>query len=137
MSGSLGVFKKDTEMQSEKRIFPRAKVSVSVQLTYDGGEETCQVTNVSMNGLFVETENVQKFSVGTMLKMHICIDSGRGARTINFEAQTMRIVDGGIGVQIKNMPAESFRQWRYMVMSAMQKPDTLDLEEPRFAVCDI
>ena len=124
-------------MESERRIFPRAEVSILAQLTYDGGEETCKITNVSMNGLFVETENVQKFSIDAPLKMHICIDSRRGARTINFEAQTMWIADGGIGIQIRNMPAESFRQWRYMVMRAMRKQDTLELEEPRFAICGV
>ncbi|MCK5114631.1 MAG: PilZ domain-containing protein [Phycisphaerae bacterium] len=121
-------------MESERRVFPRAKVSITAQLVHDGGEEACTVTNVSMNGLFVEVEKLERFPAETMLKMHICIDSPRGARSINFEAQVMRIVDGGMGVQIKNMPAESFRQWRYMVMSAMQKQDTLDLEEPRFTV---
>ena len=127
----------DTGMESERRIFPRAKVSISVQLTYDGGAESCQVRDVSMNGLFVETENVQKFSIGAPLKMHICIDSREAPETITFEAQTVRIADDGVGVQIRNMPAESFRLWREMVMWAMQKQDMLELEEPRFTICSV
>ena len=107
-------------MESEKRIFPGAKVSIQAWLTYDGGEESCKITDVSMNGFFVEIEDVQKFSVGTPLKIHLCIDSDERSRTMELEAETMRITDNGIGAQIRNIPEESFKQWRCMVIQAME-----------------
>ena len=107
-------------MESEKRIFPGAKVSIPAWLAYDGGEENCEITDVSMNGFFVEIENVQKFSIGTTLKMHLCIDSDEGSITMEFEAEAMRITDNGIGAQIRDIPAESFGRWRCMVMQAME-----------------
>jgi len=107
-------------MESGKRLFPGAKVSIPAWLTYDDGEGSCEVTDVSMNGLFVETENAQEFSIGTMLKINFCIDSAEGSEAFDFEAEAMRITDDGIGAQLRNMPEEAFGQWRCMVVQAME-----------------
>ena len=108
-------------MESERRIFPGAKVSIPAWLIHDEGEEKCKITDVSMSGFFVEVEDVLKFSIGSMLKMHISNDSDGKSKTIELQAEAMRITDNGIGAKIRDVPDESFGEWRCLVLEAMEE----------------
>lgn len=93
-------------MMQDMRNFTRVGFRVSALLQSEGVALKGEVTDVSLHGLYLETE--ERLLVGTPVEITIYLSATTEPVVINVSGTVARLVPGGIGCAFDKMDIDSF-----------------------------
>lgn len=97
----------------DRRHFTRVDFKVSALLQAEGVAIKGEVVDVSLHGLYLETE--EKIPIGTPVEVTIYLTSTQDPVVINVKGTVARQMPGGIGCAFDRMDAESFAHLRSII----------------------
>lgn len=97
----------------DRRSFSRVDFRVSALLQADGVAIKGEVTDISLHGLFMETE--EEIPAGTPVEITIYLTSASEPIVINVKGTVARLMPGGIGCTFEKMDVESFAHLRSII----------------------
>lgn len=97
----------------EKRNFSRVGFKVSALLQSDAAVLKGEVKDVSLHGLYLETEQV--LPIGTPVEITIYLSATTDPVVINVSGTVARNMPGGIGCTFDKMDVESFAHLRSVI----------------------
>jgi hypothetical protein len=97
----------------ERRSFSRVDFKVSALLQSEGVALKGEVKEVSMHGLFLETD--QQLPVGTPVEITIYLSATVVPVVINVKGTVARLMPGGIGCAFDRMDVGSFAHLRSVI----------------------
>jgi hypothetical protein len=97
----------------EKRNFSRVDFRVSALLQTDGTAIKGEVKDLSLHGLYLETQEV--IPVGTTVEITIYLSATTEPVVINVSGTVARLVPGGIGCAFEKMDIDSFAHLRSII----------------------
>jgi hypothetical protein len=100
-------------MMNDRRNFSRVDFRVSALLQAEGVAIKGEVTDISLHGLYMETE--EKIPVGSPVEVTIYLSSAAEPIVINVKGTVARLVPGGIGCAFDKMDVESFAHLRSII----------------------
>jgi len=100
-------------MMQDMRNFTRVGFRVSALLQSEGVALKGEVTDVSLHGLYLETE--ERLPVGTPVEITIYLSSTTEPVVINVSGTVARLVPGGIGCAFDKMDIDSFAHLRSII----------------------
>lgn len=100
-------------MMKDRRNFSRVGFRVSALLQAEGVAIKGEVSDVSLHGLYMETE--EQLPVGTPVEVTIYLSATPEPIVINVKGTVARLVPGGIGCSFDKMDVESFAHLRSII----------------------
>ncbi len=100
-------------MMKDRRSFSRVDFRVSALLQAEGVAIKGEVADVSLHGLYLETQ--EQIPVGTPVEITIYLSSASEPIVINVKGVVARLVPGGIGCAFEKMDVESFAHLRSII----------------------
>lgn len=100
-------------MMKDRRSFSRVDFRVSALLQAEGVAIKGEVSDVSLHGVYMETEEV--LPVGTPVEITIYLSAAAEPVVINVKGTVARLVPGGIGCAFDKMDVESFAHLRSII----------------------
>jgi len=100
-------------MMQDMRNFTRVGFRVSALLQSEGVALKGEVTDVSLHGLYLETE--ERLPVGTPVEITIYLSATTEPVVINVSGTVARLVPGGIGCAFDKMDIDSFAHLRSII----------------------
>lgn len=97
----------------DRRNFSRVEFRVSALLQAEGVAIKGEVTDVSLHGLYMETDEL--IPVGSPVEITIYLSSTTEPVVINVKGTVARLVPGGIGCAFDKMDIESFAHLRSII----------------------
>lgn len=97
----------------DRRSFSRVDFRVSALLQAEGVALKGEVTDVSLHGLQMETQ--EQLPVGTPVEITIYLSSSTDPIVINVKGVVARLLPGGIGCAFEKMDVESFAHLRSII----------------------
>ncbi|MBU5638787.1 PilZ domain-containing protein [Geomonas sp. Red69] len=97
----------------ERRNFSRVDFRVSALLQAEGVAVKGEVTDVSLHGLYMETQEL--IPVGTPVEVTIYLSAAPDPVVINVKGTVARLVPGGLGCAFDKMDVESFAHLRSII----------------------
>lgn len=97
----------------ERRNFSRVDFSVSALLQADGVALKGEVKDLSLRGLYLETE--EQLPVGTPVEITIYLSASPDPVVINVSGSVARLVEGGVGCTFEKMDVDSFAHLRSII----------------------
>ena len=107
LAGTKGIIMED------RRNFSRVDFRVSALLQAEGVALKGDVTDVSLRGLYMETQ--ETLSIGTPVEITIYLSSAPDPVVINVQGTVARLVPSGIGCAFDKMDVESFAHLRSII----------------------
>ena len=117
-----------TEEESrERRARTRVGYKGSVELTFENGRQAqAMVKDVSINGLFVETEAAD-LTEGQSCRAVIPLGHA-GELFLTVEGRVSRVGEGGLGIAFESIDPDSFDHLRNLVLYNSPKPERIEKE---------
>ncbi|HBA90047.1 MAG TPA: PilZ domain-containing protein [Geobacter sp.] len=97
----------------DRRNFTRVDFKVSALLQAEGVAVKGEVSDVSLHGMYMETE--ERLPVGTPVEVTIYLSSTPDPVVINAKGTIARLVPGGMGCAFDKMDVESFAHLRSII----------------------
>lgn len=97
----------------DRRNFSRVEFRVSALLQAEGVAIKGEVTDVSLHGLYMETD--EQIPVGSPVEITIYLSATTEPVVINVKGTVARLVPGGIGCAFDKMDIESFAHLRSII----------------------
>ena len=97
----------------DRRNFSRVDFRVSALLQAEGVALKGDVTDVSLRGLYMETQ--EALPIGTPVEITIYLSSAPDPVVINVQGTVARLVPSGIGCAFDKMDVESFAHLRSII----------------------
>lgn len=95
------------------RKFSRVAFHVSATVTVGGRSFQGKVSNLSMNGLFLETS--ERLSEGEAVDLTITLEGTEPVVSVNFQGRVCRITDDGIGFHFEKIDLDSYTHLRNII----------------------
>ncbi len=87
----------------DRRIGTRQKAIAKVYLSHPGiGVQRCKTSNLSFNGVFVETPNAKHIARGKQVDLIFAIDLGNVIKLHRRKAKVAHVSQHGAGMTIEN-----------------------------------
>lgn len=100
-------------MMNDRRNFSRVDFRVSALLQAEGVAIKGEVADVSLHGLYIETE--ERLQVGTPVEVTIYLSAAPDPIVINVKGTVARQMPGGLGCNFDRMDVESFAHLRSII----------------------
>lgn len=100
-------------IMQDKRHFSRVNFKVSALLQSDGVALKGEVKDVSLRGIYVETEEL--LPIGSPVEITIYLSTSEPPIVINVTGVVARLVPGGIGCAFDKMDIDSFTHLRSVI----------------------
>lgn len=97
----------------DRRNFSRVEFRVSALLQAEGVAIKGEVTDVSLHGLYMETD--EQIPIGSPVEITIYLSSTAEPVVINVKGTVARLVPGGLGCAFDKMDIESFAHLRSII----------------------
>jgi hypothetical protein len=97
----------------DRRNFSRVDFKVSALLQTDGTAIKGEVKDLSLHGLYLETQEV--IPIGTTVEITIYLSATPEPVVINVSGSVARIVPGGLGCSFDKMDVDSFAHLRSII----------------------
>jgi len=114
----------------EKRNFTRVEFSECASVRHDGQVFFCDTKNVSMHGLFIETDQELPLNAAVEITVYYSPDS-----SFRLNADVVRREEMGLGVQVKRIDVHSFVHLRDVVARQCNDQDIIMRETYSMARC--
>src|SRR6266496_2575018 len=114
----------------EKRHFTRVEFSGCASVRHDGQVFFCDTKNVSLQGLFIETEQELPLNAAVEITIYYSPDS-----SFHLNADVVHCEEMGLGMQIKRIDVHSFVHLRDVVATQCNDQDTIMRETYGMAKC--
>lgn len=100
-------------MMKDRRSFSRVDFRVSALLQAEGVAIKGEVSDVSLHGVYMETQEV--LPIGTPVEITIYLSAAAEPVVINVKGTVARLVPGGIGCAFDKMDVDSFAHLRSII----------------------
>ncbi|MFZ5649152.1 MAG: PilZ domain-containing protein [Bacillota bacterium] len=97
----------------EKRSLSRVLFNTKAIVRCRGTELDGEVENVSLNGMYIRTQ--QKIPIGEMVEITMHLAGDTSSLSINLEGKVIRSAEGGIGLMYQKVDLDSFIHLRNIV----------------------
>ena len=108
-------------MSDERRNFTRVLFHVFAEINYQGVVVTGQVTDLSLKGLFLNTDRIM--AIGENVEMKLWLAATNPPLEFHLRADVARVAPGGIGLKISEADVQSFTHLRNIVAMQVDDPD--------------
>jgi hypothetical protein len=114
----------------EKRNFTRVEFSECASVRHDGQVFFCDTVNISLQGLYIKTEQELPLSAEVEITVFYPTDS-----SFRLIANVVRCEELGLGIQIKGIDVQSFVHLRNVVAMKCNNQISIMRETYRMAGC--
>jgi len=97
----------------DRRCFTRVDFRVSALLQAEGVALKGEVTDVSLHGMYLETQ--EQLPLGTPVEITVYLSATPEPIVINVKGTVARLVPGGLGCAFDKMDVESFAHLRSII----------------------
>ena len=113
-----------------KRKLSRVDFKIDAVVKADGVEFSSKVTNISLNGAFLETE--RRLDLGLVVDLSIVLSSLNTDMKVQLKGDVVRLENEGVAVQFKDIELDSFVLLRNIVIYNTGDSSLVDREFEEF-----
>ncbi|HDY65182.1 MAG TPA: PilZ domain-containing protein [Phycisphaerae bacterium] len=116
----------------DNRKFPRTDLRIKAAIRGEAAEISGDVENVSLNGLFVRSDDSKGLNVQDPVEVQIELTGNKSKLTIECNGRIARSDKRGVGIHIQVLDVDTFMKGRNLVAFAADEKDRLEKEFAKF-----
>ena len=116
----------------DKRKFARTDLRIRAAIRSEAAEITGDVENVSLNGLFVRSDDSKVLNAQDPVEVQVELTGKNSKLTIECNGRIIHSDERGIGIHIEVLGVDTFMHWRNLAAFAADKKGRLEKEFAKF-----